>query len=128
MTAREWSRSSAEYGRQLLHYGREGATRASESYLQGQSLSSFFSHSARHAILPAAVGACVGFLSCRPLARRCRPARAAMFGLLGAVAGFSAALAWKTRPWATTAASGALKSMGRIRDQHWLQRHPIDYA
>ncbi len=128
MTAREWSRSSADYGRTLLRYGREGATRAGESYLHGESFASFFNHSARHAVLPAVLGGAIGFLSSYPSRGRSSARRAALLGLMGAMAGFSAAVAWQSRRLAADAASGALKSMSRARDQHWLERHPIDYA
>jgi hypothetical protein len=27
-----------------------------------------------------------------------------------------------------SAASSALKNIGKVRDEHWLAKHPIDYA
>ena len=49
-------------------------------------------------------------------------------GLLGGVIGLGAGIAWQTRRLAASVARGALGSMGKVRDEHWLARHPIDYA
>jgi hypothetical protein len=51
-----------------------------------------------------------------------------VFGLLGGAIGFGAGIAWENRRLAASAASGALRNIGRVRDEHWLERHPIDYA
>jgi len=48
--------------------------------------------------------------------------------LLGGAIGFSAGMAWKNRGVTGSAVSEALSSMGKVRDEHWLDRHPIDYA
>jgi hypothetical protein len=29
---------------------------------------------------------------------------------------------------AASVAFGALRNIDRVRDEHWLERHPIDYA
>jgi hypothetical protein len=49
-------------------------------------------------------------------------------GLLGGAIGFGAALVWQSRCLAASVAHGAFRNMGRVRDEHWLERHPIDYA
>ncbi|MGA8489625.1 MAG: hypothetical protein WB711_04335 [Terriglobales bacterium] len=54
--------------------------------------------------------------------------RALAFGLLGGAIGLAAGIAWESRSLTASAASGALKSIGKIRDEHWLAKHPIDYA
>jgi hypothetical protein len=44
------------------------------------------------------------------------------------VIGFAAGFAWKTRDLTESMGRSAAKQMGVVRDQHWLDRHPIDYA
>jgi hypothetical protein len=44
------------------------------------------------------------------------------------VIGLIVGLAWKTRELTASMGRSALKEMGTVRDQHWLQNHPIDYA
>ncbi|MBI3475615.1 MAG: hypothetical protein HY010_07765 [Acidobacteria bacterium] len=50
------------------------------------------------------------------------------WGLLGGTIGLVAGIAWKSRCLTTSVADGAMESMGRVRDEHWLEKHPIDYA
>ena len=128
MNVREWSKSTAVYGRKLVHSGREGAALGRESFLHGEHLGSFFNQSARTALTPAVLGACIGLLSAYQ-ARRNRSARRALeCGVLGCIVGFCAAVAWRSRGLASSVASSAMKSIDRVRDQHWLEKHPIDYA
>ncbi len=51
-----------------------------------------------------------------------------MFGFLGWAIGLGAGIAWKTRGLTECVASNAFRNMGKVRDEHWLERHPIDYA
>ncbi|MGA8149565.1 MAG: hypothetical protein WB952_01210 [Terriglobales bacterium] len=51
-----------------------------------------------------------------------------MYGLLGGAIGLGAGIAWETRCLTARAAGGALKNIGKVRDEHWLTKHPIDYA
>jgi hypothetical protein len=62
MDLREWSKSSAEYGRRLLDSGIEGARSGQERFLDGKSLTPFLSESVRSALTPAVVGACIAVL------------------------------------------------------------------
>jgi hypothetical protein len=50
------------------------------------------------------------------------------YGLLGGAIGFGAAVVWESRCLTASIAGGALKNIGRVRDEHWLSNHPIDYA
>jgi hypothetical protein len=50
------------------------------------------------------------------------------FGLLGGAIGFGAGVAWEGRGFTSSVAGGALRNIGKTRDEHWLTRHPIDYA
>jgi hypothetical protein len=51
-----------------------------------------------------------------------------VFGLLGWAVGLGLGTAWQSRGLTTAAAKRALKNIGRVRDEHWLETHPIDYA
>jgi hypothetical protein len=50
------------------------------------------------------------------------------FGLLGSAIGFCAGVVWENRRLAASVARGALRNIDRVRDEYWLDRHPIDYA
>jgi hypothetical protein len=50
------------------------------------------------------------------------------FGLVGGAIGFMASLIWENRRFTASVVSGALKNIGKVRDEHWLEKHPIDYA
>ncbi|MBZ5569357.1 MAG: hypothetical protein LAN64_16090 [Acidobacteriia bacterium] len=128
MNVREWSKSTAVYGQKLVHSGREGAALGRDSYLHGEHLGTFFNQSARTALKPAVLGAALGLLSAYPAHRNRSALRAFECGVLGCVVGFGAAVAWQSRGLASSVASRALKNIDRVRDEHWLEKHPIDYA
>ena len=128
MELREWSKTNAEYGRQLLHSGIEGARSGQEVFLNGRSLSPYLSESVRSAWKPALAGACLGVVSSRASYRERSIIRTLVFGVLGGVIGLGAGLAWESRRLTASVAGGALKSIGKARDEHWLIKHPIDYA
>ena len=54
--------------------------------------------------------------------------RTLAYSLIGSAFGFGLGLAWKSRRLTESIASGALHSIGKVRDEHWLESHPIDYA
>jgi hypothetical protein len=124
----KWSKSQAEYGRELLHSGFEGARCGGEVFLHGEPLTPFLSESVRSALKPAALGACIGVLGSCPGSRQRSIGRALVYGLLGAAIGVGASVAWESRRLTASVAGGALKNIGRVRDEHWLTNHPIDYA
>lgn len=128
MTLRQWSSSNLHYGRKLLGSGLEGARSGEQAYLGGARLSPLLNRSARIALAPAALGACLGFLGSHPGRPSKSAARAFACGVLGGIVGFGAGVAWDSRRLAASIASGAKKNIGRVRDEHWLDRHPIDYA
>jgi hypothetical protein len=128
MDLRQWSKSNADYGRELLHSGIEGARSGGEAFLEGESFTPFLSESVRSALKPAALGACIGVLASYPAYEKKSMIRALAFGLLGGVIGFGAGIAWESRRLAASVAGGALKNIGKVRDERWLSKHPIDYA
>ena len=132
MTVREWSAFEVDYGRRLLRSGMEGARSAEHAYLHGRPLAPLIGNYVKRALAPATIGACLGILGAYPGDEQ--RSRSRMFacgilgGAIGGVIGFSASLAWQTRRLARSVTHGALRNIGRVRDQHWLERHPIDYA
>ena len=128
MDLREWSKSNANYSRRLVRSGFDGFRSAGEEFLNRESPRPFLGESVRSAMIPAALGTCIGVLSSSSVCRQKSPAKAVAFGLLGALVGLSAGLAWESRLFATNAAGSALRSIARVRDEHWLTKHPIDYA
>ena len=125
----EWSKSNTDYGRKLVNSGLQGARSGREAFLQETPLAPYLGDSARHAWKPAAIGACVGVLggSC-PFSRNKSVGRTIVYGLLGGLLGFGAGLLWESRSLTASVASGAMRNMERVRDEHWLAKHPIDYA
>jgi hypothetical protein len=121
-------RSNVEYGRKILDSGLEGARSGRKAFLHGRPLTPFLNESVRDALKPAAIGACIGLLGSYPGNRRNSASRALAYGLVGGVLGFGAGVAWRSRFLSASVVSGAWKNIDRVRDEHWLEKHPIDYA
>ena len=128
MTLREWSKANSEYGRKLVSSGLEGARSGREEFLHGKPLAPFLNESARHSLGPAVIGACLGILGSRSGDGERASGRTLAYGLLGGAVGFGAGMAWESRHLTESVAFGALRNIGKIRDEHWLEQHPIDYA
>ena len=128
MSVREWSKATSNYSRRLLHSGRQGAARGRASFLHGTELGPFLHQSVREALKPAAIGACIGVLGGYPGTRRHAARRAFTCGFVGCVLGFGVGVLWESRRLAVSVAEGALHDISRTRDDHWLEKHPIDYA
>jgi len=128
MALREWTKSNADYGRKLFNFGIEGARSGREAFLNGESLTPFLSESVRNALKPAALGACIGVLGSYPGYRQKSICRALAYGLLGGAIGLGAGFAWESRRLTASAGGSALRNISRVRDEHWLTKHPIDYA
>ena len=94
--------------------------------MHGEPLAPFLGESLRDAWKPAVLGACLGLLSSIPTRRSA--ARAVACGLIGGAIGFSAGVAWKSRRLSASVVSGAVKNIRKVRNEHWLETHPIDYA
>jgi hypothetical protein len=128
MSSHNWLSSNVDYGRKLLNSGLEGARSGEEEFLEGRPLAPFLNDSVRQALRPAAIGACIGLLGSYPGNRQMSAGRALAYGLLGGAIGFGVGVAWESRRLTASVASGALKNIGRVRDEHWFEQNPIDYA
>lgn len=128
MGLRAWSKSNLEYGCKVLGSGLEGAHTGREAFLEGRPLTPFLNESVCKAWKPAVIGACVGALAGYPGNRHQSIRRMLAFGFLGAAVGFGAGVAWGSRRLTASVARCALVNIGKVRDAHWLENHPIDYA
>jgi hypothetical protein len=124
----EWAKSTADYSQELVNSGIEGARSGGEAFLHGEPVTPFLSDSAQQALKPAVVGVCLGVLGSYAGSRPKSVGRALAFGLLGGAIGFGAGVAWESRCFTASVAGGAFRNIGKVRDEHWLTRHPIDYA
>jgi hypothetical protein len=128
MSLRSWSKSNVDYGRKVLSSGIEGARSGQEAFLHGESLTPFLSESVPDALKPAFLGACIGVLGSYSYERHQSLTKTLAYGLLGGAIGLGAGIAWENRRFAASVASGAFKNMSKVCDEHWLEKHPIDYA
>ncbi|MGA2349478.1 MAG: hypothetical protein ABSF70_03515 [Terracidiphilus sp.] len=130
MSLGEWVKSNADYGRRLVDSGIEGARHGQDDFLDGEPLVPFLGESVKGALVPAAIGACVGVLVGYPICRRKSTSTSVTlaYGLLGCAIGLGAGFAWKSRHLSASVAGNAMKNIGKVRDEHWLSKNPINYA
>ncbi len=128
MNVTEWVEESLEYGRKLVNTGLEGAHAGGEAALGEDGLPSVLRESAPSSVGLAALGAGVGVLCSYLGNKKKMSSESVLFGVLGGVAGFLVALGWSTRHLTNGCAVGALHNIRTARDEHWLERNPIDYA
>jgi hypothetical protein len=124
----EWSKANADYGRKLFNSGLEGARSGREAFLHGGSFAPFLGKSVRSALKPAAFGVCLGLLGSRSGNHNKSAGRAVACGLFGGALGFGLGIAWQSRRFAASMLSAAFGSIEKVRDEHWLEKNPIDYA
>ena len=127
MDLRKWSEYEVEYGRKILDSGLEGARSGREAFLSGRDLAPYLGESVRKALIPAAVGVCIGVLGSYAGDRRRSIGELLTFGLLGGVMGFGTGVAWESRRLTASAANGVLRNIHKVRDEHWLEKHPVAY-
>jgi hypothetical protein len=74
------------------------------------------------------IGGIIG-ASAASLRSRQRPVRSFAVGaLVGGAAGLGCGLAWAARHAAATLAKSSIRSVNAVRDAHWLEKNPINYA
>ena len=117
-----------KYGQDLLNSGLSGLREGSHDYLQGKPVSIVLGTSALQSLGLAVIGACAAFLPLSMSPKHQRARRSVALGATGCALGFCTAFAWKTRELASSMATAAKKKIEFSRDQHWLERNPIDYA
>lgn len=128
MNVVEWSQSGVEYGRRLVDSALEGALAGEDEFLKEEPLAPYLGDAARQSIAPVLAGACIGVVTALVGKRPRSASRAALSGLLGGVIGFGVGVLWDSRKLTASVASGAWRGISKTRDEHWLEKHPIDYA
>jgi hypothetical protein len=122
------SKTNLGYTRALVHSGLSGLRRGRDSQLDGQPLSAVLTPSARAGLNLAVIGAGAGLLAFYLSGGRHRVAKTVVCGVAGGAIGFLAGFTWKSRHLTANMARSAFKEMGVVRDEHWLGKHPIDFA
>lgn len=75
-----------------------------------------------------AIGASIGMLTTGLTGKRKSASRVAMGGLVGSVLGLGVAVVWASRGFIGRAARKGARHVNVVRDAHWLENHPVDYA
>ena len=115
------------YGRRLVNAGISGIRTGRENF-DPQRASALVSNSTGESLKLAVAGACLGILPAFLIRRRSRLASALVLGAAGSAIGFCAGFSWKTRKLTSTLAHSAVREVRRVKDEHWLDKNPIDYA
>jgi hypothetical protein len=115
------------YGRKLVNAGISGIRTGRENF-DPQRASALVSTSAEESLKLALVGACLGILPACLMRRRSRLSSALVLGVAGSALGFCAGFSWKTRKLTSSLAHSAMREVRRVKDEHWLETNPIDYA
>lgn len=123
----ESSGRNLSYGRALFSSGLSGLRTGRNSQPDRQRLSTVLAGSTLASLSLAAIGACAGLLQFQRNGRRSL-SRTIAYGVAGGAIGFAAGLAWKTRDLTARMGRSALKEMGTVRDQHWIEKHPVNYG
>jgi hypothetical protein len=126
MTLPIWTKSNIEYTRKLVHSAMEGVQGGEEDFLNGEPLNEFVGSSIRSALRPAAIGTVLGILG--GYSDRRRLTKALGYGILGGTLGFGVGFLWESRRMLMSIGNGARKKVDQVRDEHWLEKNPIDYA
>ena len=126
MTLPIWTKSNIEYTRKLVHSAVEGMQGGEEDFLHGEPLNEFVGSSIRSALRPAAIGTLLGILG--GCSDRRRLTKALRYGILGGTLGFGVGFLWESRRMLMSIGNGARKKVDQVRDEHWLEKNPIDYA
>ena len=128
MNHSETANGMFRYGRKLVSASVTGIRNGQNSARGDQTLSALATDAAQRALGLAVVGACVGLVSSCLTGRRNRLSNAIALGALGSAVGFFAGFSWKTRNVTSSMAYSAAREVRKVRDEHWLERNPIDYA
>lgn len=117
-----------KYCKKLVNSGVEGARAGRKEFLDGEPFDDFLEQSARKALRPAAVGACIGAVGSWSGSRRNSVGRVVTLGVLGGMVAFGASLIWNSRHLTRAAARTAAKNIARARDERWMEENSIAYA
>ena len=124
MSHRHRIEENFRYARELLLAGMQGI-QSGERLMMSSDSRRQITTSARHALKAAVVGGSLVLLaSTLTDHRRVRVARIFACSSIA----FCADLLWNTRAISSQVLDCAEREIANVRDQHWLESHPIDYA
>lgn len=112
--------NTVNYGRKLVKAGVSGICASERLTAGGRASSESLGESAFDSLTLAATAMCIGLVTART--RRLRKSF-----VLGAL-GFCGPLAWAACSILSTLTRSACHEIQKVSDEHWLQKHPIDYA
>ncbi len=121
------SKTNLRYGRALIQSGLSGLRRGRDWRLDRQRLSAALTRSALASLSLAAIGACASLFPVRRSGRS-SISRTVAYGVAGSAIGFAAGFTWETRDLAASMARSALKEISTVRDERWIEKHPINYG
>jgi hypothetical protein len=128
MNIKDTVKDNIAYSKELLEAGIEGANTARKEVLTAEATADLFAAAAQESWQPATFSMLAGAI-CGALADDRRPLRGmAAGGLFGALFGFAGSFVWKTRPLTSAMARNAGKRINKVRDVHWLSKHPVNYG
>ena len=128
MSISDTIKENLAYSKELVESGIEGANEARKTALASKETAHMVTAAAQDSWQSATVGVLAGAIFGALMDDR-KPVRGVLTGgILGALAGFGASFAWKTRPLTSAMAHGAGKRIGSAQDKHWLNKHPVNYG
>lgn len=114
---------SIHYGHELIHAGLDGIREGDRVGSRAPEVQ--VTLCARQSLWAAALGGGVALVVCSIMDKRMRVVRPV---LACSAAAFAAEFLWQTRDVTSAMLKCAESEIGKVRDQHWLASHPIDYA
>ncbi len=123
-----WLEDNYKNTLELVESGYEGAKAARNRVLHDEPITSAVARGARNSWKAAAIGACVGTVGAFFSGEKKSARRVLLGGLAGGCIGLGGSMVWGSRGVVGAMASEARRKVSNVRDAHWLQRHPIDYA
>jgi hypothetical protein len=123
VNAGSW-KSRLHYGEALVHAGVSGLRKGRHSQVKSIEISAALTRSALASLGLAAICTLAGLSR----SRRRSISRTLAYGVAGSVLGFAAGLTWGTRHLTAGMARSAMKEIGALRDEHWIEKHPVNYG
>jgi len=124
MRTPQWLESDITYVRNLAEAGVNGVTS-----VRSEPGDRAFAPVLRSSVwVTTAIGGTIGVLSSL-LGRRRRSAYGtALGGLVGSTIGFGGGVAWTSRDFTGAVARSVVQKVNAVRDEHWLEKNPINYG
>jgi hypothetical protein len=128
MNVKAWSKSTAGYSRKLVDSAVDGIRTGEGEFLVDGRLTPYLAKGATRSLAPAAIGMILGAY-CGCLRHEGRGTARILTGcVLGGLIGFGAGMVWETRYLTESIGTNVRKRVQSVRDEHWLEENPIDYA